>query len=172
MAFHPSEDEKDKQLVRCRADVEGLRAHPTLPKCYDFVDFAPIYDRELGEAAPSPETLERAKNMTPEGCVSVLTWMARAKVQLSECLKGETPPGFREKYAFPINDRPLVKACASEALRLDALDAVITRDEDRQREMGTKVTKHMHVLPNNRFELVPVPAGSGSPSEGAASPAP
>jgi len=171
MAYHPSENEKDKQLAMCRGELEARKQHDTLPSCYNYVDFLPTYDRELGEADPSPETLERAQNMTPQTCVSVLTWEMRARLQLNDCLKGETPPGFKEKYASsPPWQRPLVKACLSDALREQALDAVITRDEDRMREMGHKVTLHTHFLPNNRFELVPVSVGSSSSSGGSASP--
>jgi hypothetical protein len=172
MAYHPPADEKDKQLVRCRAENDALKDRPTLPECYDFIDFLPMYDRELGELDPSPETLERAKNMTPQSCVAVIDWERRALFQLGACLKGETPPGFKEKYALPPSSRPLAKACHSQALHEKAVDAWITRDEDRVREMGHKVTRHMHLLPNHRFELVPVPEDSGAPSGGEAPLAP
>ncbi len=150
--------------------MAALRDHPTLPQCCDYIDFLPTYDHELGEPNPSPETLERARAMTPQTCVPVLTWASRANIQLRECFKGEMPPGFKEKYAFPTSERALVKACRSDALHLQALDAWDTREEDRAREMGHKVGFHTHNLPNNRFELVPVSEGFSSSSGGSASP--
>jgi hypothetical protein len=64
MAYHPSENEKDKQLTRCKWDLEACRTPPhTIQACYDFIDLAPVYDLELGEGAPSPETSERAKSL-------------------------------------------------------------------------------------------------------------
>lgn len=132
MAYHPPADEKDKYLTMCRTDLDLCRTRPTLPDCYAFIDLAPIYDRELGEADPSPETLERAKNLSAAECVQVITWSTRASVQQDSCLKGETPPRFKERYASPIRDRPFVKACR----RTDAMNAWFVREEARIREMG------------------------------------
>ncbi len=149
MAFHPSESEQDKQLAMCRADLAVYRGpRPTLPDCYDFIDFAPTYDRELGEADPSPETLERAKAMTPESCVPVLTWSSRAIRQQGSCLKGDAPPGFKERYGRPIGERPLVKACASDPLHRDAFNAWLRREEDRVREMGHPIQNRVRMTPD------------------------
>jgi hypothetical protein len=139
MAFHPSSDMQDKMLAMCRGDLAACRDRPTLPDCYNFIDFAPIYDRELGEADPSPETLERAKRLTVEDCVQVTTWAQRAMTQLSSCLKGDTPPGFKERYGRSIKERPFFKSCGTDTLRRDVFNAWFRREEDRVREMGHDV---------------------------------
>ena len=139
MAFHPSASETDKFLHMCRGDLDMCRSsRPTLPDCYDFIDFAPIYELELGEADPSPQTLERAKSLSTTECVRVITWGNRAGRQQRSCLRGESPPGWKERYGRPVTDRPFVKACRTT----DAVNAWFSRDEDRAREMGHEV-KHM-----------------------------
>lgn len=146
MAYHPSESEQDKQLAMCRGSLEACRApRDTLTDCYEFIDFAPIYDRELGESDPTPETLERAKNMNAEACVRVMSWSRRAALQYGSCLKGsETPPAFKERYR-PVAERALVKACNSDALRADAINAMMRRDEDRLRERGHEVRHRVRI---------------------------
>lgn len=158
MAYHPSIDEKDKQLRLCQSNLETYKkSRRTLDVCYDFIDFAPIYDRELGEADPSPETLERAKSMTATGCVSVLTWASRAQGQLTQCLEGETPPSFKERYAQPIGARALVKACNSEALHRDAMNAWLRREEGRVREMDHGIKNHLWMDPDGGIHVETMP---------------
>ena len=120
----------------------------TLPDCYDFADLAPIYERELGELDPSPETLERAKSLTLTDCVRVMTWAGRARKQQTSCLKGETPPGFKERYGRPVGERPLLKACGVSFSRTDLLNAWMRREEDRVREMGHEVRNHVWFGPD------------------------
>jgi hypothetical protein len=59
MAYSPKadaagRDERDKYLSSCRTDLEACRNRPTLPACWEFIDLAPVYDRELGEGVPAP----------------------------------------------------------------------------------------------------------------------
>jgi hypothetical protein len=147
-AYHPSEDEKDKQLAMCRGDLNLCRDGHSLPNCYDFIDLAPVYDRELGEVDPSPETLERAKSLTIDECVRVVTWADRARRQQTSCLRGETPPGFKERYGRAIAERALVRACQTDAVRIDVLNAWLRREEDHVREMGRKVTNSIRFGPD------------------------
>lgn len=128
-AYHPAPSETEKFLAMCRADLEMCRNKPSLPACWDFVDLAPIYDRELGEADPSPETIERAKKLSAEECAEVITWEERAGLQQRRCLNGrdEPPPGFEEKYGRPVAERPFPKACR----RTDALNAFFRREAQR-----------------------------------------
>jgi len=152
MAFHPPESEQDKQLAICRNDLAVYRGpRPTLPDCYDFIDFVPTYDRELGELDPSPETLERARSLTAAECVPVLTWAERAGRQRRSCLSGEAPPGFKERYGHPIGERPFVKACNAEALKTEAMNAWLRREEDRVREMGHDVKTQLRRLPDGSY---------------------
>jgi hypothetical protein len=144
MAFQQPADERDQYLLGCRAELDGcnkalVRTRDPLSACYDFTDFAPIYDRELGEVDPSPETLERAKNMTAEECVRVMTWGSRARYQLSLCLSGDAPPGFKERYGNFMANRPLTKACNSDALKRDAMNAWFKREEGRVEEAGGRL---------------------------------
>lgn len=148
MAYHPSDDEKDKQLAMCRSNLGMYKNPQTVPDCYDFADLASIYDRELGESDPSPETLERAKSLTLTDCVRVMTWSGRARKQQSSCLKGETPPGFKERYGRPIRERPFLKACGVSFSRTDLLNAWMEREEDRARELGHDVKNHLRFGPD------------------------
>jgi hypothetical protein len=155
MAFHPSSEMQDKMLAMCRGDLAACRTpRDTVKDCYDFIDFAPIYDRELGEADPSPETIERARSLTNEDCVRVITWSTRARNQRSRCLEGETPPGFKERYGS-MTDRPFLKACAAEDRRRDVLNAWLRREEERVREMGHEVRNRLRYGADGGWQLGP-----------------
>lgn len=155
MAFRPSEDEKDKQLAMCRGDLGLYKNRPTLPDCYDFMDMAPTYDRELGELDPSPETLERAKSLSVTECVRVITWADRARKQHASCLRGEPPPGFKERHGRLVDEHPFVKACQADALKTDVLNAWLRREEDRVREMGHPITHRVRVGPDGGVRVGP-----------------
>lgn len=129
MAYHPPQSEVEKHLAMCRADLDACRDRPNLPACWDFIDLAPIYDRELGEIDPSPETIERARRLTPDACGRVLGWAERAGVQQRTCLKGKSPPppGFAERYGRPVHERPLVAACHTT----EGINAWLRREAER-----------------------------------------
>jgi hypothetical protein len=134
MAFHPTSDEKDVQLSMCRGDLDLYKNRPTLPDCYELIDLAPVYDRELGEAEPSPATIERAGRLSIDECLQVMTWAGRAENHQDACLKGPTPPGFKERYGSPIRDRPFVKACRAHGSAL--VNAWFARQDAQIRETG------------------------------------
>ena len=171
MAYRPKadaagRDERDKYLAMCRSDLEACRNKPALPACWEFIDLAPVYDRELGEPEPSPETLERAKHPSAEQCAEVLTWAQRASSQHKTCLKGEPPAGFREKYGRPPSERALVKACQ----RPDAINAWLEREDARVRATGHEPTFRVRAGPDGGVlfaypgdELRPMAPAESSP---------
>jgi hypothetical protein len=133
MAYHEPPERKDAELAACRSSLEMCRNKPppnSLSACYEYVDMAPIFDRELGEYDPSPETLERAKNLTVEECVRVWDWAERASRLRSTCLRGDAPPWFKERYVRT-EPRPLGKACVKDAV----YNARMEREEKRVSEI-------------------------------------
>jgi hypothetical protein len=159
MAYHPLESEQDKQLAMCHGDLAACReARPTLPSCYDFADAAETYDRQLGEVDPSPETIERAKNLSAEDCGAILEWAARAGGKQATCLQGAAPMGWKERYGRPIGARPFVKACNAPTMkRDDVMNAWFRYQEDRVRETGHDVAHRFHMSPDGGVRMLSPP---------------
>jgi hypothetical protein len=154
MAYHPPSSDTERELAMCRGDLDLYKNEPTWPDCYTFMDLAPIYDRELGEIEPSPETLERAKHVDIDQCMQVLTWAERARRQQRSCLKGPKPPTFAERYGRPIDERPLFKACLALG-RPAVFNAWVERDEARIREMGGRPGGRLRLLPDGGMTAEP-----------------
>ncbi len=161
MAYHPPDDEKDRQIARCQWDLAAARTpHRTLSDCYDYIDLTPTYDRELPAGWIRPlMTLERVKNMTAADCVRVMSFSTMANRQMVSCLQGDSPPGFKERYAPP-GARPFVKACSEGALRAEAMNAWLRREEDRVREMGHEVKNRIRMDADGGVRVWPGPGSS------------
>jgi hypothetical protein len=160
MAFHetPEKDELTRAtLAGCESQLAMERAaRPTLPDCYDFADAAATYDRELGEADPSPETLERAKHLTADDCGRVLEYTTRASYKRRSCLGGKVPVGWKERYGAPLSTRPFVKACY--ALPQDVrTNAWFRYQEELVRETGRDVERRLHWSPDGGVRVLSPP---------------
>jgi hypothetical protein len=116
--------------------------------CYKFQDMAPFYEHVLGKAELSPDEEAAARGMSVEQCMPVARYAQTAQTQRVTCLraldevpadfKGKLPMSFKDTYgSFPIDERPLVKACAH---RRDVIDAMLKESGERQGIRGTMRT--------------------------------
>jgi hypothetical protein len=146
-------------LSACRNELEVWKSHPkdTLSSCHAFADTVPTYDRELGEADPSPETLERAQHLTIDDCGRVIKYAGGAASQQRTCLDGgKIPPGWKDHYGAPIWERALPKACKAAFSRDVLANALWRFEEQRQRETGAEPFYRMRMLPDGGLITGPV----------------
>jgi hypothetical protein len=159
----PGHDLTTDALAGCRSQLELMKNPPrsTLQACYNFADLAPVYDRELGEADPSPETLERAAHLTASECGRVLHYSKGAVGMHRTCMSGAMPIGWKERYGTLIDERPFFKACYAlpQYIRMNAMHDF---EDDQLRATGAVIHPRQRMTPDGGHIAAPVDEEPGT----------
>jgi len=156
MAFHPSSDMQDKQLSMCRGELAACRSpRETLPACYDFIDFAPIYDHELGEADPSPETIRAGQELDRRGVRPRDHVVHAGQDPAGDVPQGRSAAGLQGALTARSWIDPSSRPARRPRSEGTCTNAWFRREEDRAREMGHEWSQRIRMAADGGMLMGP-----------------